>query len=157
MAASTTRPGNRWRSSDALPTPFCKLTTTASGGACRAIASAISAVSALLTVTSTTPASAKTLGSSDSVNWRGTIFRFRTLEARQPEPMAFDLLDHARTRQQRDAATGRSTHAADKAADAAGPGHADRSIQDHPAYLSLGSIAEFTARRLSKLTHAAAA
>ena len=61
---------------------------TASGGACRAIASAIPAVSALLTVTSTTPASAKILGSSDSVSWRATILLLKALEARQPEPVA---------------------------------------------------------------------
>ena len=59
MPASTRRPGNFSRSTATLPTPFCRLTMTASDGACWARRSAISAVSVLLTVTSTTPASPK--------------------------------------------------------------------------------------------------
>jgi hypothetical protein len=71
----------------------------------------------------------------------------QALEARQLEPVTFDLLDHARARQQRDTAAGGRKHAADKAADAAGPGHADRSVQDHPAFHRYppGLIAEFGA------------
>jgi hypothetical protein len=57
--------------------------------------------------------------------------------------MAFDLLDHARARQQRDAATRGSQHAADEAADAAGPCHANRSVHIHlPFNLMLASVAE---------------
>ena len=66
MPASTRRPGNRSRSTDTLPTPFCRLITTASAAACRAIRSAMSAVSVLFTATSTTPASLKIEGSSES-------------------------------------------------------------------------------------------
>ena len=55
----------------------------------------------------------------------------KTLKTRQPQPVCCDLFDHARACQQRDAAARGSIHAADKAADAAGPGHADRFVQDH--------------------------
>ena len=57
----------------------------------------------------------------------------KALEAGQPQPIAFDFPDHARARQQRNAAAGSRQHAADKAADAAGAGHRDRSVRDHPA------------------------
>ena len=68
MPASTRRPGSRSRSTATLPTPFCRLTITASAGACWAIDLAISAVSVLFTVTSTAPASPNIRGSSDSVS-----------------------------------------------------------------------------------------
>ena len=55
----------------------------------------------------------------------------KTLKTRQPQPVGCDLFDHARACQQRDAAARGSIHAADKAADAAGPGHADRFVRDH--------------------------
>jgi hypothetical protein len=62
------------------------------------------------------------------------------LEACQPQPVAFDLGNHARPRQQGDLATSRRQHAADNAADAAGPGDADRSLYRHalrPALVQL--------------------
>src|SRR6266446_4120288 len=69
IPASTRRPGNIWRSTETLPTPFCRLTMTASAGACCAMVSAIPAVSALLTVTSTTPVLPRIEGSPDRVSW----------------------------------------------------------------------------------------
>jgi hypothetical protein len=75
MPPSTRRPGKRLRSTAVLPTPFCRLTTTQSGGACRAIISPIAAVSALLTVTSITAASLTIEGCSDSANWFAAMVR----------------------------------------------------------------------------------
>ena len=60
MPARTSRPGRAARSRSTLRTPFCRLTTTASGGACAAMSSAIEVVSRLLVVTrmSAAPANA---------------------------------------------------------------------------------------------------
>jgi hypothetical protein len=71
-------------------------------------------------------------------------------KTRQPQPVTFDFPDHARARQQGGAAAGDRVHAADKAADAAGPRHADRSVRNHFAFeqCRLGSIAEFPVPRL---------
>jgi hypothetical protein len=49
-----------------------------------------------------------------------------SFEARQPQAVGLDFPDHVRAAQQGDAAAGGRIHAADKAADAARPGHADR-------------------------------
>ena len=48
-----------------------------------------------------------------------------TLEARYPQTVAVDFLDHARSRQQRHAAARIGKNASDKATDAAGAGHDD--------------------------------
>ena len=131
MPPSTRRPGKRLRSTATLPTPFCRLTTTTSGGACLAMISAMSAVSALLTVTSTTPASAKIGG---IIRQREPVRIDRLIEtfkARQPQAVGLDLRDHARARQQGDTAAAGHQHAADEAADAARPRHADRSARIH--------------------------
>ncbi len=120
-----------------LPTPFCRLTMTASDGACLAMISAMAAVSALLTVTSTMPASPKI----------GRIFRQCELIARdglvetfktgRPQAACFDFSDHARTRQQRNAAAAGRQHAADEAADAARPSNTDRLARNHFATTAL--------------------
>ena len=148
MPPSTIRPGNRSRSTPTLPTPFCRTTMTASCGACLAMMPAISAVSALLTVTSTTPASLKIEGFSDSVSWSAAILRSRPSKLVSRSPSAFDLGDHARPRQQGDLAAGRRQHAADEAADAAGPGDANRSLYRHASLPSVSprSIADFCRR-----------
>ena len=65
--------------------------------------SAIPAVSALLTVTSTTPASLKIEGSSDSVSWFGAIRPLKPSKLVSRSPLPSISLDHARARQQRDA------------------------------------------------------
>ncbi len=88
MPPSTRRPGNRARNTPTLPTPFCRLTITASSGACFAMTSAISAVSALLTVTSTTPASANIEGSSDRVSAPAAILRSRPSKLVSRKPLA---------------------------------------------------------------------
>jgi hypothetical protein len=70
----------------------------------------------------------------------------KTLKTRQPQPVGFDLLDHARARQQRDPAARGRIHAADKAADAAGPRYADRSVCVHLSFNSkTAGIAELAA------------
>ena len=91
----------------------------------------MSAVSALLTVTSTMPASAKMEGFSDNANWSRAIGLLEAVEARQPQAAGLDLGDHARPRQQRDATAAGRQHAADEAADAARPCDPDRSIRNH--------------------------
>ena len=61
---------------------------TASAGACFAMMSAISAVSALLTVTSTTPVSPRIEGSSDSVSWFEAIRRSKPSKLVSRSPLA---------------------------------------------------------------------
>jgi hypothetical protein len=63
----------------------------------------------------------------------------KSLKTRQPQAVGCDLLDHPRACQQCDAAAGGRKHAADKAADAAGACHADRSVRNHPAALPRGT------------------
>ena len=74
------------------------------------------------------------LGSSDSVNWSGAMCRIEPRSSsrsaqnfRSPRSRAVAPATRRGGR--------RSRHAADKAADAAGAGHDDRSIQGHPAIL----------------------
>ena len=63
----------------------------------------MAAVSALLTVTSTMPASSRTEGFSDNANWsRRTVWS--PSKTRRPQAACFDLFDHAWTRQRRNAA-----------------------------------------------------
>ena len=58
----------------------------------------------------------------------GLVKAFKT---RRPQPMGLDFGDHARTRQQRNAAAAGRQHAADEAADAARPGNTDRLARNH--------------------------
>jgi hypothetical protein len=142
-AAEHAPPGSRSRRTAALPTPFCRLTTTTSGGAFLAMMSAMAAVSALLTVTSTMPASAKTedFPTMRTVACDGPV---KTFETRRPQAVGFDFGDDARPRQQRDAAAAGRQHAADEAADAARPCNTDRLARNHfaPTALHPASIAE---------------
>ena len=56
-------------------------------------------------------------------------------ETRQPQAVGLDFRDHARPRQQRDAAAAGRQHAADEAADAAGACHTDRSGREFIRHL----------------------
>ena len=110
---------------------------TASDGACLAMMSAMAAVSALLTVTSTTPASLKNgriFRQCEPIARDGLVEAFKT---RRPQAVGLDFGDHARTRQQRNAAAAGRQHAADEAADAARPCDTDRLARNHFATTAL--------------------
>ena len=55
----------------------------------------------------------------------------KTFKTRRPQAVGFDFSDHARTRQQRNAAAAGRQHAADEAADAARPCNTDRLARNH--------------------------
>ncbi len=84
-----------------LPTPFCSETMTASCGACCAIRSAISAVSALFTVTSTMPAAVEDRGILRQRELARVKPPLGAVEIGQPQAEPLDLGLHPRAHQKR--------------------------------------------------------
>ena len=121
LPAPEPQPGER----GALPAPFCRLTTTASGGAWPAMSSAIPGVSPLLTVTSTTSAPAKAAAGRSSRRRREGRIWFAAVEVGDREPFA--TASAIRGRASSVTLAGQRQAAADIAADAAGAGNDDGS------------------------------
>jgi hypothetical protein len=70
----------------------------------------------------------------------------KTFKTRQPQATGFDLRDHARTPQQRNAAAAGHQRAADEAADAARPGDTDRLARNHSPPTALHPASNSRAR-----------
>ena len=148
IAASTHPPRQSLRATrGTLPTPFCRLTMTASGGACRAIASRdFGRIGAL---DGHQHRRRHRQGSRDLPTASTAGLRFPAQSPRNWSRLSPLLSISPITRgraSKRDAAPGGGQHAADKTADAAGAGHDDR-----PVRASSRNTSALTARFDSRL------
>ena len=70
----------------------------------------------------------------------------KTFKARRPQAACLDFSDHARTRQQRNAAAAGRQHAANEAADAARPSNTNRLVRNHSPPTALHRASNSRAR-----------